>query len=130
MSSRWLIAAVLVGAACANETPKSAPAAQQAAAAPAGPITVTDSAVKTPESVLYDPMADVYLVSNINGSPVEKDNNGYISRVSPDGKVLTAKWIAGGVNGVKLDAPKGTALRGDTLFVSDIDVVRLFNRNT
>src|SRR5690242_3865752 len=112
MSSRWLIATALLGAACAGETPKSAPAAQQTAAAPAGPITVADSTVKTPESVLYDPMADVYLVSNINGDPLAKDNNGYISRVSPDGKALTVKWIAGGMNGVKLDAPKGTALRG------------------
>jgi sugar lactone lactonase YvrE len=91
---------------------------------------VSDSAVQTPESILYDPIADIYLVSNINGSPVAKDNNGYISRVSPEGKILVAKWIAGGVGGVKLDAPKGTGLRGDTLFVADISVVRLFNRNT
>jgi sugar lactone lactonase YvrE len=130
MRQRILIAALLLGTACAKEAPP--PAAQQAAAAaqPAAPVVVADSAIKTPESILYDPIGDVYLVSNINGSPAEKDNNGYISRVSPDGKMLSAKWIAGGVASVKLDAPKGTGLRGDTLFVADITVVRLFNRNT
>jgi hypothetical protein len=130
MKSRWLIVVAILGAACAQEAQKTAPPAQAAAAVPTGPITVADSTVKTPESVLYDPIADVYLVSNINGGPLDRDNNGYISRVGPDGKAQVVKWIAGGANGVKLDAPKGSALRGDTLFVADIDVVRLFNRNT
>src|SRR6185295_13125467 len=129
MKAVWFAAVALIAAACSAEQ-KAAPSAQTAAAAPTGPITVADSTVKTPESVLYDPLTDIYLVSNINGDALAKDNNGYISRVSPDGKVLTAKWIAGGQNGVKLDAPKGTTFRGDTLFVADITTVRLFNRNT
>ena len=29
-----------------------------------------------------------------------------------------------------LNAPKGMALRGDTLFVADIDILRMFNRRT
>lgn len=91
-----------------------------------GEIVVTG--FQTPESVLYDPAADVYLVSNIDGSPVDKDGNGYISRVSPDGDVLDSKWIDAATEGVELDAPKGMALSGDTLFVADIDVVRLFDR--
>ena len=131
MTLRSLVSVVLIFAACGGEQAKTpAPPAQTAAAVPAGPITLADSTVKTPESVLYDPIADVYLASNINGGPLDKDNNGYISRVSPEGKTLTVKWIAGGQNGVKLDAPKGTTFRGDTLFVADITVVRLFNRNT
>src|SRR5256886_1138508 len=39
----------------------------------------------TPESVLHDPAQDIYFVSNINGGPTAKDNNGFISRVRPDG---------------------------------------------
>ena len=66
----------------------------------------------TPESVLHDPEADIYLVSNINGSPLERDGNGFISRVTPDGKVETLKFIAGGVKGVTLNAPKGMAITG------------------
>jgi len=92
-------------------------------------ISVVDS-FRTPESVLYDAAADVYLVSNINGAPFAKDDNGFISRVSPDGRVIALRWIDGASDSVTLDAPKGTAIHGDTLFVADIDAVRLFDRNT
>lgn len=84
----------------------------------------------TPESVLYDAGADVYLVSNINGNPTAKDNNGFISLLSSEGKILNSHWIAGGVDGVTLNAPKGTALVGNTLYVADIDTVRLFDQTT
>ena len=94
-------------------------------------VTVADSGIKTPESALYDPQADVYLLSNINGTPLEKDGNGFISRIAPDsGKVTALRWIAGGTNGVTLNAPKGMAVKGDTLFVADIDVIRMFDRST
>lgn len=84
----------------------------------------------TPESVLYDPQADLYLVSNINGSPSAVDGNGFISQVSPEGKVIDLKWIEGGSEGVVLSAPKGMALAGDVLYVADIDTVRSFDRST
>jgi len=85
----------------------------------------------TPESVLYDSAQDIYFVSNINGSPTAKDNNGFIiSRVRPDGAVENLKFIEGGHNGVTLHAPKGMALRGDTLWLADIDAVRAFNAKT
>jgi sugar lactone lactonase YvrE len=88
---------------------------------------VTYSGLSTPESVLYDADADRYLVSNINGKPTEKDNNGFISVLSPDGQITTLKWIEGGKNKVKLDAPKGLALVKGLLYVSDISVVRVFD---
>jgi hypothetical protein len=81
----------------------------------------------TPESVLYDPENDRYLVSNVNGKPNDKDNNGFISVLSPDGQVTTLKWIEGGKNKVKLDAPKGLALVGGVLYAADITVVRTFD---
>jgi hypothetical protein len=92
------------------------------------PIAVSGVGFATPESVLHDATADVYLVSNINGSPLAKDDNGFISRLAPDGSVLELKWIDGAAPDVTLHAPKGTALKGDTLIVADIDVVRLFDR--
>ncbi|MFQ6017617.1 MAG: SMP-30/gluconolactonase/LRE family protein [Kiloniellaceae bacterium] len=70
---------------------------------------------KNPESVRYDPARDVLYVSNVNGSPVEKDGNGYISKLAPDGRVIEDRWVSG------LDAPKGMAVLGDRLYVSDID---------
>jgi dipeptidyl aminopeptidase/acylaminoacyl peptidase len=83
-----------------------------------------------PESARYDRDLDVWFVSNINGSPGGKDNNGYISRLRPDGTPYTVKFIEGGKKGVTLNAPKGLAINGDTLWVADIDVARGFNKRT
>lgn len=93
-------------------------------------LSVKDVGFLTPESVLYDAADDVYLVSNINGIPGVADNNGFISKVSPEGKVVELKWIAGGEKGAKLDAPKGMAIVGDTLYVADLTLVRMFDRKT
>lgn len=75
------------------------------------------SELDNPESVLYDKAAKVLYVSNVNGSPTDKDGNGYISQVSPDGKLLNRKWIEG------LNAPKGMGIYKGHLFVADIDEV-------
>jgi hypothetical protein len=83
-----------------------------------------------PESARYDRDLDVWFVSNINGTPLQKDNNGYISRLRPDGAPYTVKFIEGGKKGVTLNAPKGLAISGDTLWVADIDVARAFNKRT
>ena len=44
-----------------------------------------------PESVLDDSAQDIYFVSNINGGPLTKDNNGFITRVRPDGAIEDAR---------------------------------------
>jgi sugar lactone lactonase YvrE len=75
----------------------------------------TDRIMKTPESVLYDVERNVLYVSNINGSPMGKDGNGFISRLSTNGDILTLEWVSG------LNAPKGAAIVGNAMFVSDID---------
>lgn len=117
------VAALSILVACGGERRAAQPPAEQA-------TTIHDVGFLTPESVLYDGEADVYLVSNINGSPLDKDDNGFISRVSPEGGVLALKWIDGAAGNVTLNAPKGMGIKGDTLFVADIDAVRLFNRTT
>jgi hypothetical protein len=83
-----------------------------------------------PESARYDRDLDVWFVSNINGTPLQKDNNGYISRLRPDGAPYTIKFIEGGKKGVTLNAPKGLAINGDTLWVADIDFARAFSKRT
>ena len=99
-------------------------------AAPSAPITVAEVGFATPESVLHDEVADVYLVSNINGHPLQTDGNGFISRLSPTGEVQDLKWIDGEAEGVTLHAPKGMAIVGDVFYVTDITVVRMFDRAT
>lgn len=111
------------------------PVAPPAAVEPAKPqiptaIVVKDASLKTPESVLYDVDADVYLVSNINGKPTEADDNGTIVKIDADGKVVDATFIDGAKPDVKLNAPKGMAIVGDTLYVADLDVVRVFDKKT
>jgi sugar lactone lactonase YvrE len=93
----------------------------------APPPAVKYTGLSTPESVLYDDQNDRYLVSNINGKPLDTDNNGFISVLSPDGSVTTLKWIEGGKGKTKLDAPKGMALAKGTLYVADISTVRMFD---
>jgi sugar lactone lactonase YvrE len=92
---------------------------------------VIEGGFQTPEAVRFDAADDVFFISNINGGPGAKDNNGFIARVRAEGgQIDSLKFIAGGVNGVTLNAPKGLAITGDTLWVTDIDAVRAFDKRT
>jgi sugar lactone lactonase YvrE len=125
------LAFVLAVVACGREKEQPKTAAHGPAIDSTAPgRTATVNGFKTPESVRYDSAGDVFYVSNINGSPLAKDNNGFISRMKPDGAIDSLELIAGGRGGVTLNAPKGLALIGDTLWVADIDVVRAFNVRT
>lgn len=84
-----------------------------AAAAPAEVWRATG--LSNPESALFDATGTVIYVSNVDGDPAAKDGKGFISRLATDGKILDREWVTG------LDAPKGLALVGDKLYVSDID---------
>ncbi|HJQ52430.1 MAG TPA: hypothetical protein VJ825_01190 [Gemmatimonadaceae bacterium] len=83
-----------------------------------------------PESVRYSPGQDVYFVSVMNGPGSNKDNNGYIVEVNAGNLGQSQLFVVGGRQGVHLDAPKGLAIHGDTLWTTDIDVVRGFDRFT
>jgi hypothetical protein len=120
-------------AASASAAPSAAPSASAAAGGAPSPAPSVDYkavGLMTPESVVYDATDDDYLVSNINGTPFATDNNGFISQLAPDGKVKNLKFIEGGKNNAKLDAPKGMAIVGDVLYVADITTVRMFDRKT
>jgi hypothetical protein len=56
-------------------------------------------------------------VSNISGTPTDKDGNGFISLLTADGAVQKLHWVDG------LDAPQGMGLYGNRLFVTNIDEV-------
>ncbi|WP_394845358.1 hypothetical protein LZC95_51050 [Pendulispora brunnea] len=88
------------------------------------------SGFAAPESVLYDPKGEQYFVSNIQGDPFAVDHDGFISRVAPDGTLIALRFIDGRGAPDGLSAPKGTALVGRTLYVADIDRVRLYDADT
>jgi hypothetical protein len=96
----------------------------------ASPALAVIGDLRAPESALHDREQDLYFISNVNGALLTVDNNGFISRVKPETMEVELKWIEGGRDGVTLDAPKGMAIVGDTLYVSDITAVRRFDRRT
>lgn len=129
-----LLLAALGGAApgCSRKADDAGRADSAAGSAPAAAdqIAVTDVGFATPESVLHDPLTDSYLVSNINGSPLEADDNGFISLLTPEGQVASLKWIDGASDSVTLHAPKGMAVVGAFLYVADLNTIRRFDRRT
>jgi outer membrane protein assembly factor BamB len=74
----------------------------------------TPAQLKVPESVCFDAVRNVIYASNIGGSPTDKDGNGFIAKISPEGQILILEWVKG------LNSPKGMGIVGDFLFVSDI----------
>jgi len=124
-----LVVLVILTCACQKiETPDTTPM-DTAPAPPPKPTELTEG-LQTPECVLYDAEQDVYFISNINGNPLGIDDNGYISRVNAETLQSEAKWIDGSKAEVTLNAPKGMAIAGDDLWVSDITTVRRFDRRT
>ncbi len=119
-----VVAAMLVACGDVEDAPDAAPAPEPETA------VITVGGFSESEAVRHDPVADVYLVANINGDATDADDNGFISRVSPDGVIVELRWIDGAVGDFTLNAPKGMALRDDHLLVADIDVVRVFDRET
>jgi sugar lactone lactonase YvrE len=90
-----------------------------APAAPAEPRlawTLTAD-LQAPESTYFDHDANAVFVANINGNVTAKDGNGYISKLTPDGRMLKAQWVAG------LNGPKGMRSVKGVLWVADIDEV-------
>ena len=74
-----------------------------------------DSELNRPESVTYDTQTNALYVSCIVGKGADKDGNGYIAKVSLQGKLLNKRWATG------LDGPKGLAIDNGILYASDID---------
>src|SRR4051812_44533189 len=101
-----IIVAVLAGCSSAPDNQKTEPqvspatTAAQPAAQDDAKWTVTEG-ISAPESVYVDADDGFIFVSNIVGAPDQRDGNGYISKLSPDGKVIAAMWVTG------FNAPKG-----------------------
>ena len=113
------VAFTLALCACSSE-----PAKDTAATEPAPPPkpaaaelwTVTEG-IAAPESAYVDPKTGDIYVSNIDGMPGERDGKGHLSKISADGKNVTAVWVDG------FNAPKGIRTYEGTLFTADIDEI-------
>lgn len=98
--------------------------ATDAIAAPKVTLAWSIGGLQQPESALYLPAEDAYLISNINGAPMELNGKGYLSKVSAEGKLLQQKWVQG------LDAPKGMGYFNGTVYVADMQQLVQFDSAT
>jgi hypothetical protein len=113
--------ALIVLAACKSGNTKSA--AESPIQFELTEIWKSDTLLTTSESVIFDRKRDILYVTNLNKEPRVKDGNGFISRLSTDGKISDLKWIEG------IHSPKGTGIVGDTLYVADIDELIIVDIN-
>lgn len=86
--------------------------------------------LQTPHGFVADPKGENYFISNVNGEPDARDNNGFITKIDQNGKITQLHFIQGGRDGVVLHAPKGMAIVDDVLYVVDIDTLRGFDKET
>jgi sugar lactone lactonase YvrE len=111
-----MLGAIAVGSLLAVSTSAQAPQPTTPVPAPPAVWTLSEG-FALPESAYHDPVSNAVFVSSINGDLLAKDGNGYVSRLTADGKVVNAKWVTG------LNGPKGMRSAGGTLWVADIDEV-------
>jgi DNA-binding beta-propeller fold protein YncE len=107
--SIWTYLIIMAGPACAQ-------------------ITVTE--LQSPYSFISSQAGKEYFISSVNGEPDAADNNGFITKLDANGKVVNLKFIQGGSSDVTLHAPKGMALVGQILYVADLESVRGFDIGT
>ncbi|MBK8702019.1 MAG: gluconolaconase [Saprospiraceae bacterium] len=85
-------------------------------------LWASDTTLTTAESVIFDEKYGVFYVSCIGKVPPDaKDKDGFIARLNQKGEIMKQKWVTG------LSGPKGMALKGDSLYVTDIDALVIIN---
>jgi sugar lactone lactonase YvrE len=112
---KWvsILAFLLVG--CSSASKQNSP--KKDIRPPQLVFTISEG-ISHPESVLFSDKENAIFVSNVaSGNPLETKPLGNISKYSRDGKLIAAPWVKG------LKAPKGMAIVGNELYVSDVDHV-------
>lgn len=81
------------------------------------PIWETDTTIRTPESVLFDPSQNILYVACINGGPSLDNKGSFIAKLGLDGKVIKLKFTE------NLNSTKGMGILGDKLYVTEMNQV-------
>jgi hypothetical protein len=79
----------------------------------------TDTILKAPESVLYEPKSKILYVSNIG--EFEKDGTGFISKLGLDGKIIKKDWVTG------LTATKGLGIYNNIIYAAENSTVAIID---
>lgn len=90
----------------------------------------TTSGFSNPYGAAIDEKTGFIYVSNINGDPNSADDNGFISRLKSDGSVDQLRFIDGAAPNIVLNAPKGMAILGNSLYVCDLDTLHTYDLTT
>lgn len=81
------------------------------------PLWESDTTLRTPESVLFDPAQKVLYVACINGGPSMENKGSYIAKVGLDGKVIQLKFTE------NLNSTKGMGILDGKLYVTEMTQV-------
>ncbi len=81
------------------------------------PVWETDTTLRTPECVLFEPGANVLYVACINGNPTLENKTSYLSKIGQDGKVIQLKFTE------NLNSTKGMGILADKLYVTEMTQV-------
>jgi glutamine cyclotransferase len=81
------------------------------------PVWETDTTLRTPESVLFDPVQKVLYVACINGNPTTENKGSYLTKLGLDGKVIQLKFTD------NLNSTKGMGILGSKLYVTEMTQV-------
>ena len=74
--------------------------------------------LQAPESAYYDAGSGYLYLSQIGGGgPTKKDGDGWISKLTTEGKMVKNKWVTG------FNSPKGLRSHDGMLWVTDIDQI-------
>jgi hypothetical protein len=100
------------------------------AMAPSMALCLQITGLKGPQSFIADPEREQYFISNINGEADADDNNGFITKLDGEGKLIKLEFIRGGAGNTVLHAPKGMTIVNQLLFVVDRESLRVFDTAT
>lgn len=81
------------------------------------PVWESDTTLRTPESVLFEPSQNALFVACINGGPSLDNKGSFIAKVGLDGKVIKLKFAEG------LNSTKGMGVLGNKLYVTEMTQV-------
>lgn len=126
----FAFALVLVLAACGAPDKSKRDQSSQAPFVPPTRAAST-TGFQRPIAAIYDSATDLFFIANLGAdSGTAAARGAFISRMRPDGSIDSLRFIANGRDDVRLDAPHGMALVGDTLWVVDRDFLRAFDART
>ena len=85
--------------------------------------------LESPNSFVGDPSGKDYFISNINGEPDARDNNGFITKLDTEGKITNSS-LSKAVSRMCCCTPQGNGLDWVNVYIADLDQLKGFDKTT